>query len=51
MNYSYGHYYDFSKYPFLSEMNEVFSRIFDRSIKYYLQKPDDIIKNLLLRKL
>ena len=51
MNYSYGHYYDFSKYPYLSEMNEVFSRIFDRSIKYYLQKPDGYNQEFAFKKI
>ena len=40
MAYVYDHYYDFSKTPYFTEMNEVFSKIFDRSVKYYLNNPD-----------
>lgn len=51
MNYKYGHYYDFSKINYFSEMNEVFSGIFDRSVKYYLNNRDGYEQKFALCKI
>ena len=50
-NYKYEHYYDFSTNPYFREMNEVFSEIFDRSVKYYMKKNDGYDTKFALKKL
>ena len=49
--YTYDHYYDFSTNPYFSEMNDVFSGIFDRSVQYYFNKNDGYQQQFALRKL
>lgn len=51
MTYRYDHYFDFSRVPNFSEMNEVFARIFDRSVKYYLKNRDGYEQNFALSKI
>ena len=48
MTYRYDHYYDFSKVPNFTEMNEVFSALFDRSVKYYLSNSDGYLEKYLI---
>lgn len=49
--YTYEHYFDFSTNPYFSEMNEVFSGIFDRSIQYYLKNSDGYEQRFAFKKL
>ena len=51
MDYTYDHYYDFSKIPNFREMNEVFAGIFDRSVKYYIRNRDGYDQTFALRKI
>ena len=49
--YTYDHYFDFSESKYFGEMNDVFSGIFDRSVNYYLSRPDGYPQQFALRKL
>lgn len=49
--YTYDHYFDFSTHPYFSEMNDVFSGIFDRSVQYYFNKNDGYQQQFALRKI
>lgn len=51
MTYTYQHKYDFSKSVYFGEMNEVFSKIYDNSIKYYLAHPDGYNKKNAFQKI
>lgn len=51
ISFSYEHYYDFSTNPYFREMNDVFSGIFDRSVRYYLNNTDGYERQFALRKI
>ena len=51
MSYAYNRFYDFSKTSNFTEMNKVFLEIYNRSVKYYLKKPDGYEQKYALSKL